>query len=104
MGALTQSPISFSNFSNSSAFMVKLFSGAGFLARSYERLFLRQVRPLIEAEGLTASVYTQISDVEQEMNGLMTYDREVLKIDADTLCRINARIRFSDAGGREARA
>ncbi|MDD2979771.1 MAG: glycoside hydrolase family 2 TIM barrel-domain containing protein [Hespellia sp.] len=31
-------------------------------------------------EGLCASVYTQLSDVEEEVNGLFTYDREVQKI------------------------
>ena len=33
--------------------------------------------------GLSATVYTQLSDVEDELNGLLTYDREVLKVDAD---------------------
>ena len=85
-------------------FGYKVFSGGRSLKRSYERLFLRQIRPLIESEGLTASVYTQISDVEQEMNGLMTYDREILKIGADTLRRINDRLTFSGADrGREAK-
>ena len=37
-----------------------------------------------ESEGLTAAVYTQITDVEEELNGLMTYDREVLKIPEET--------------------
>ena len=31
--------------------------------------------------GLSASVYTQLSDVEEEMNGLLTYDRKVCKYD-----------------------
>ena len=38
--------------------------------------------PLAKA-GVSTFVYTQISDVEDETNGLMTYDREVLKVDAD---------------------
>ncbi|MEK6235343.1 MAG: hypothetical protein N2C14_11600, partial [Planctomycetales bacterium] len=42
---------------------------------------LGKLRPLIE-NGLAAAVYTQSSDVEIEVNGLMTYDREVLKLDA----------------------
>ena len=41
------------------------------------------------ASGLSAIVYTEVSDVEDETNGLLTYDREVLKIDRDTICRIN---------------
>ena len=42
--------------------------------------------------GLSASVYTQLSDVEDETNGLMTYDREILKVDGETIRSINARL------------
>ncbi len=40
--------------------------------------------PLIE-KGLGGAVYTQTTDVELEINGFMTYDRKVLKFDADML-------------------
>ena len=36
-------------------------------------------------KGLAAAVYTQLSDVETEMNGLMTYDRQVVKLSPDVL-------------------
>ena len=39
--------------------------------------------PLIGEKGLSAAVYTQTTDVEIEVNGLMTYDREVVKMDLD---------------------
>lgn len=42
----------------------------------------RKVWQLKDAEGLSAAVYTQITDVEAECNGLMTYDRAVVKVDA----------------------
>jgi hypothetical protein len=35
--------------------------------------------------GLSAAVYTQTTDVEVECNGLMTYDRKVIKMPADKL-------------------
>lgn len=38
--------------------------------------------------GMSAAVYTQITDVETECNGLMTYDREVIKLDTTVLRRI----------------
>jgi len=41
---------------------------------------LTRLRPLI-GEGLAAAIYTQTSDVEIEVNGLMTYDRELIKMD-----------------------
>jgi hypothetical protein len=52
----------------------------------YEEL-LRQVRELAETEGLCAAVYTQMSDVETECNGLVTYDREVVKVDVQRVAR-----------------
>ena len=39
--------------------------------------------------GLSAIVYTQLSDVEDETNGLLTYDREVLKIDPEIMRGLN---------------
>ena len=42
-------------------------------------LYRNEIIPLIK-EGLCASVYTQVSDVEDETNGLLSYDRKVLKV------------------------
>lgn len=42
--------------------------------------------------GFSAAVYTQTTDVEIEVNGLMTYDRKVLKINADEVRKINVEI------------
>jgi hypothetical protein len=55
------------------------------LARSFLRLH-EQVAALVR-RGLGATVYTQLSDVEDEVNGLLTYDREVLKIDPEVVAR-----------------
>ncbi|MFO0852551.1 MAG: glycoside hydrolase family 2 TIM barrel-domain containing protein [Gemmataceae bacterium] len=49
------------------------------LRDNYHRLMAR-LHPLI-GNGLSAAVYTQTTDVEVEVNGLLTYDREVLKLD-----------------------
>lgn len=46
------------------------------------RLFENEVYPLVE-RGASAFIYTQVSDVEDETNGFLTYDREVMKVDAD---------------------
>ncbi len=45
-----------------------------------EKLYLERIVPAY-LSGLCAAVYTQISDVEDEINGIMTYDREVTKLD-----------------------
>ncbi|MBQ3489743.1 MAG: glycoside hydrolase family 2 [Clostridia bacterium] len=51
-----------------------------------ERLYLDEIVPMIQ-RGLCAAVLTQVSDVEDETNGLLTYDRQVLKADR---ARMNA--------------
>lgn len=52
---------------------------------------MKRLRPLVETQ-LGAAVYTQTTDVEIEVNGLMTYDRSVLKIDAETIAHANRRL------------
>lgn len=42
--------------------------------------------------GFSAAVYTQTTDVEVEVNGLMTYDRKVIKVDEKRVREANARI------------
>lgn len=44
---------------------------------------------LLEKEGLSASIYTQPFDVEGEQNGLITYDREIIKIPIEELRKIH---------------
>ncbi|MDC7240392.1 MAG: glycoside hydrolase family 2 TIM barrel-domain containing protein [Spirochaetales bacterium] len=53
-----------------------------------ESLILRQLIPLIP-KGLSAAVYTQLSDVEIESNGFFTYDRRVLKCGEEFLLELN---------------
>ena len=58
------------------------------LEEGYERMMRTEILPNIK-RGLSASVLTQTSDVEEEVNGLLTWDREVLKIPAATIRRLN---------------
>ena len=55
---------------------------------------LRRLRELRE-RGIAAGVYTQTTDVEGEINGLMTYDRRVIKIPAQQLRVLHAKYGFS---------
>ncbi|MDD4190722.1 MAG: glycoside hydrolase family 2 TIM barrel-domain containing protein [Mangrovibacterium sp.] len=50
-----------------------------------------QLYTLIKA-GFSAGVYTQATDVEMEVNGLMTYDRKVIKVDENRVRQINQKI------------
>ena len=51
---------------------------------SLQELYDEQIRPAKE-QGLAAAVYTQLSDVETELNGLITYDRRKVKLPVETL-------------------
>jgi len=57
------------------------------LKKAYESLLHNQLGPLVP-KGISAAVYTQLTDVETETNGLITYDREVVKIDPETMRNI----------------
>jgi hypothetical protein len=72
---------------NSKAFGYKKFDTPEKLSGALEELYRRQILPAKE-KGLAAAVYTQLSDVEDEINGLLTYDRSVLKTDAERMRRI----------------
>ena len=61
---------------------------------SVEKLYENEVIPHIAAQGLSATVYTQVSDVEDEVNGLVTYDRRVVKADAARLRRLAEKLKF----------
>lgn len=50
---------------------------------------INNLRPLIVSDGLSGAIYTQTTDVEIEVNGLMTYDRKVLKMDPDRVRAAN---------------
>jgi beta-galactosidase/beta-glucuronidase len=61
-------------------FGYKKFTSKEALTDAYLELLENELKPCIEA-GLSAAVYTQTSDVEIEVNGFLTYDREIEKMD-----------------------
>jgi beta-galactosidase/beta-glucuronidase len=54
------------------------------MTAAYLALLENELKPLIP-QGMTAAIYTQTTDVEIEINGYLTYDRKIEKIDAETL-------------------
>ncbi|PTR26636.1 glycosyl hydrolase family 2 [Rhodococcus sp. OK519] len=77
---------------NDKEFGYRKYADRGTFERAFLRLQHAQVGPAVE-QGLTAFVYTQLADVEDETNGLMTYDRRVLKVDAEAVRASNQRLR-----------
>jgi len=63
-------------------------SSPGALTQRYLRL-MQKVWALREDPGLCAAIYTQITDVETECNGLLTYDRAVVKPDLEKVAAAN---------------
>jgi hypothetical protein len=50
------------------------------------------VHSFVTEKGLSATVYTQTTDVETETNGLMTYDRKIIKMGAQNVLKVNQSI------------
>lgn len=59
--------------------------------RAFQKLMEKQIIPAKE-RGLAAAVYTQVSDVEGERNGLLTYDRKVCKANEAIFRAVNAKL------------
>jgi beta-galactosidase/beta-glucuronidase len=64
------------------------FTDAETLTAAYVDLAAK-LFPLIDEKGLSAAVYTQTTDVEVEVNGLMTYDRELVKMNMEKVAAAN---------------
>ncbi|NLV35102.1 MAG: glycoside hydrolase family 2 [Clostridiaceae bacterium] len=73
---------------NEQDFGYKRFETAEELLTAYRELYKNEVLPA-KKQGLCAAVYTQLTDVEDELNGLITYDRKVLKLPSDKIRQIN---------------
>lgn len=75
-------------------FGYRMYASATDWQKALVRLYEQQVLPLIDSKKLSATVYTQVSDVEDEVNGLLTFDRRVCKADERVLRPLNARLKF----------
>ena len=58
------------------------------LDKKLRELYEKHVIPQVK-NGLCAAIYTQVSDVEDEINGLVTYDRKVIKAKKETMLKIS---------------
>ena len=66
------------------------FQNADTLFRTYSS-YMDQLVPFIE-KGLSAAVYTQLTDVEVEVNGWMTYDRKLMKLGTERLKKVHEKL------------
>ena len=68
-------------------FGYKRTDSAAELEFELKELYEEQIRPAVK-EGLAGCIYTQLSDVEDEINGLVTYDRRKMKLAPEVVKRI----------------
>ena len=81
-------------FNTEKFFGYRKYSDKAKLTDAVRKLYLKRLKPLIYKKGLSALVYTEVSDVEDETNGLLTYDREVIKIEPAVMREINAQMKL----------
>ncbi len=62
------------------------------LTQALARLYREEVLPMLK-QGLCVTIYTQVSDVEDEINGLLTYDRSVCKADVLVMASLEVELR-----------
>ena len=72
-------------------FIYLLFNNKEDFQKEYVRFITQEIIPAKRA-GMSAFIYTQLSDVEEEMNGFVTYDRKEIKVDVGKIKEINDKI------------
>ena len=72
-------------------FIYLLFNNKEDFQKEYIRFINEEIIPA-KKNGMSAFIYTQLSDVEEEMNGFITYDRKEVKVDPDIIKQINDKI------------
>ena len=81
------------SFNPDATYSYKIFPDKQSFNQGLKELYERDVIAKIP-KGLSATVYTQVTDVEDEVNGLLTYDRRVMKVDADLIREINSKVKI----------
>ena len=76
---------------NDTDFGYRKFASRRELWQAYSKLYEEQILPAVP-KGLCAAVYTQLTDVEDELNGIMTYDRREIKLPKEELRKLNERL------------
>lgn len=75
-------------------FGYKIFKDQTKFQKALFSLYKKEIIPYIK-KGLCGSIITQLSDVEDETNGLITYDRKIIKVDIDKMKEISDEIKNS---------
>lgn len=79
------------HFYGKDKFGYRYYNSSQSLSMAYKKLLKKVTKNFLKKDGV-GFIYTQLSDVEDELNGLFTFDRKVLKIDEETLISANKEV------------
>jgi hypothetical protein len=78
-------------FNNDNEYGYKSFKTREEFEDAFISLYENEIIPAIK-KGLCGTVYTQVSDVEDEINGLLTYDRKMLKVNEGRTAKMSEKL------------
>ena len=81
------------SFNTEKTYGYRYYSETSEFQKGLTELYEKEIIPCLENEGLCAAILTQVSDVEDETNGLVTYDRKVIKVDRYEMRRLADKLR-----------
>lgn len=77
---------------NTKSFGYRIYKTKESYNEALRKLYGERILKCVKEKGLSAIIYTEVSDVEDELNGLLTYDREVLKVDPEMMKELNSKL------------
>ena len=81
-------------FNKTKFFGYRKYYDQGKFDEAVRHLYEDRILPCVKNKGLSAIIYTEVSDVEDECNGLLSYDREVIKITPEVMKEINQKMKY----------
>ena len=85
-------------YDDSHEFGYKKFESLDDFNKAFKELYENEIIANLD-KGISGTIYTQLSDVEEEINGILTYDRKVCKLDRDLAMDISNRLRRTSQKG-----
>jgi len=87
-------PVEGHRFNLDEEYGYRKFTNSADLQAALTKLYLEDILPQVKEKGLCMTVLTQVSDVEDETNGLVTYDRRLIKVDPEQMRAIAQKLRI----------
>ena len=81
------------SFNPNNTYGYKFFKDRGKFEDALVSLYENEIIPLVK-EGLCGAIYTQLSDVEDETNGILTYDRKINKVSKERMLEVAERLKI----------